>query len=602
MKRFRSLSVALGLTLAATSLAACGAKSSGGAGGAAGADDAGTDTGVGGGGGSDHTVAACNDPQPWTAPPAPAACSDTAPTASTPADATLTVDASNSAGPWNRFYEKAVASDHAHTILCTAYGRNIQNALRKAHAQAGFQYVRFHGLLNDDNAVYSEDEMGTPIYDWSAPDVIWDAIIAAGMRPLVEISFTPMALASQPSAIQGALWYNAMSPNISPPTGANNDWTKWQDFMAAMVQHLEDRYTQAEVRQWYFEVWNEPSWMYSLGDNGYIDLYRHTVAGLMQADPMVRVGGPAGSAGESPGMIQQMIMNALSATNPVKVDFLTYHRYGDDGGTPAGDATDVVAFHKSLVSLVNNTTVAGVKYTGELLNDEFGPSFMPHPYRDTEVAASFVAKTIVQLGTSPDIAAPSAYGYWALSDLYEENNMGPTTAYRQGNYGMLLKGDPTIPESFDVAKPVFNAFRLLHMMGDQQLTVTGSAAANGVGAGASRSTDGSAIQILVYNHTDNGVADVTMGNVVSLTVNNLPFTGAVRARQYIVDSAHANSYRPWMAMGSPMKPTQAQWVTLRDSAELCYYDTTVQSTGGSVTLTFPQKNFGVSLIELTSGG
>jgi beta-xylosidase len=283
----------------------------------------------------------------------------------------------------------------------------------------------------------------------------------------------------------------------------------------------------------------------------------------------------------------------------MKLDFLTYHRYGDDYSMPAGDATDVIAFHKSIVNVVNSTGT--VKFTGELMNDEFGPSYMPHVYRDTEVAASFVAKTITRLGTDPTVPAPTAFGYWALSDLYEENNMGTTTAYRQGNYGMLLKGDPAIPESFDVAKPVFNAFRLLHMMGDEQLGVTGGATGNGVGAAASRSTDGSTIQILVYNHTDNGAADASVGNVVSLTVNNLPFTGAIRARQYIVDYSHANSYRPWLAMGSPARPTQAQWVTLRDAAELCYYDTTAQPTAGSVTLTFPQNNFGVSLIEITGG-
>jgi hypothetical protein len=132
----------------------------------------------------------------------------------------------------------------------------------------------------------------------------------------------------------------------------------------------------------------------------------------------------------------------------------------------------------------------------------------------------------------------------------------------------------------------FNAFRLLHMMGDQQLVVTGSAAGDGVGAGASRSADGSKIQVLVYNHTDGSAANVAAGNIVSLTVNNLPFTGTVRARQYIVDYAHANSYRPWLAMNDPTKPTQAQWVTLRDAAELCYYDTTLQATAGSVTFTF----------------
>jgi hypothetical protein len=53
-------------------------------------------------------------------------------------------------------------------------------------------------------------------------------------------------------------------------------------------------------------------------------------------------------------------------------------------------------------------------------------------------------------------------------------------------------------------------------------------------------------------------------------------------------------------MGAPLKPTQAQWVMLRDSAELCYYETTVQPVAGSVTLTFPQNVYGVALFELSA--
>jgi beta-xylosidase len=196
------------------------------------------------------------------------------------------------------------------------------------------------------------------------------------------------------------------------------------------------------------------------------------------------------------------------------------------------------------------------------------------------------------------VPAPSAYGYWALSDLYEEINTGQSTAFRQGNYGLLMKGDPTIPESFDVAKPSFNAYRLLHMMSDQRLGVTGGTAGNGVGATATRATDGSAVQVLVYNHVDGGAADASKSNVVSLTVNNLPFTGPIRVRQYIVDYAHANAYRPWMAMGSPVRPNQSQWVTLRDAAELCYYETTVTPTAGSWTLKYAQNIYGVDLFEL----
>ncbi len=139
------------------------------------------------------------------------------------------------------------------------------------------------------------------------------------------------------------------------------------------------------------------------------------------------------------------------------------------------------------------------------------------------------------------------------------------------------------------------------MMTDQQLAVTGGTTADGVNAAATRSTDGSSVQVLVYDHVSGGAADPTKSNVVSLTLNNLPFTaGTVRIRQYIVDYAHANSYRAWVAMGSPSNPTQAQWVTLRDAAELCYYETVVQPTGGSYTFQYAQGIYGVDLFQITA--
>ncbi|HEY4393980.1 MAG TPA: hypothetical protein VGP64_07960, partial [Polyangia bacterium] len=555
----------------------------------------------------DHPVKACSDPQPWTPPPAPAACADAPPAApTTAAAAALTVDVGAVVRPWNRFYEKTVASDHAHTVLCTAYGRNIQNALRKAHAQAGFQYVRFHALFDDDNAVYSEDPAGGPLYDWSSIDAIEDAILAAGMRPLVEVSFTPVALASDTSAAAtlNLLWYDYASPNISPPaavtpaTGVADDWSKWTALMTAFVTHLEERYGADEVRAWYFEIWNEPSWMYSLGDDGYFELYKNTVAGLTAADPQVRVGGPAGSSGESPGLIQKLIIG--STNSGAKLDFLTYHRYADDDNGTIADVAGAVAFHDSLMTTIAGTVVAGKTFTGPVFNDEFGPSYKPDVSRDNEVGPSYIAKAVALLGSDTTTAPPASYGYWALSDLYEEIPTGNATAYRGGNFGLLLKGDPKIPESYDVAKPAFNAFRLLHMMGDQQLAVSGGATGDGVGAAATLTTGGTAVQVLVYNHVTGGAADPTQSTVVSMTLGHLPFTGSIRIRQYAVDVAHANSYRAWLAMGMPPNPTEAQWVTLRDSAELCYYETTAQPAAGSYTFQYAQNVYGVDLFEITA--
>jgi hypothetical protein len=88
---------------------------------------------------------------------------------------------------------------------------------------------------------------------------------------------------------------------------------------------------------------------------------------------------------------------------------------------------------------------------------------------------------------------------------------------------------------------------------------------------------------------------------VSLTVNNIPFaaSGSLHVRHYLIDRAHSNSYQTWVSQGKPATPTQSQWVSLRDTGELCSYTTTGTATGNSWTVRWPQNVYGVSLIVLT---
>jgi xylan 1,4-beta-xylosidase len=577
--------------------------SSGGANGTGGNGTAGSNgaggsvTGAGGaisGAGGAITGAAGAGPLPGMA------CSGTSPITTTGTAATrLLVDAGQKGQAWNRFYEKVVAADHANTVLTTAYGRNIQAALKKGHDQAGFGYVRFHGILDDDVGVYSEPG-GVPTYTWTKLDQIYDAIVAAGMRPFVEISFMPKALASDQTKVQTLLWYNNQSPNISPP----RDWTVWQTFMQNLVQHLESRYGAAEVRNnWYFEIWNESSWMYSSGNAGYNQLYQNTVQGLLKGDPMLKVGGPAESQGGSTFMVDGIIKFAKTASNNAKLDFVSYHAYGQSNATSLALASPGAAANSATIDF-HNTIMNIVKtdaFTGSVFVTEWGPTYsLGNVQSDNEVAASYIAKVIHLLDTNPTSAPPAGFSYWAISDLYEENDTGTNTAFRGGNFGLLLKGDPQIATSFDVAKPAFNAFRLLHLMGDVQVSATGGTTANGVNAAATLSADSSALQILVYNHIDGGTASGTDSTLVNLTVNNLPFgAGALRVRQYIVDHTHANAYTTWVGQGSPAKPTAAQWSALSASAELCYFDTMVTPASNSLSLMFPQNNYSVSLLVIS---
>jgi len=550
--------------------------------------------GLGGAGGAGAAPGvACADPAPWTKDGTP--------------DVTLEVNADGPSTTWSRFYEGAVATDHANTILSSRYGRNAAAALKKGHDEAGFRYARFHGILNRDINLYPATAPAlatdTPAYDWTRFDMVYDAIMAAGMRPIVEISFTPPALASTTTLLT-SLWYGGVSPNISkpimPPTaGATPTWDHWKKFMADIVTHLESRYGADEVRNnWYFEVWNEATWMYEPGGNAYNELYLNTAQGLLAGDPMIKVGGPADTGGDSQYSIPSLI-NFAKQQN-IKLDFISYHRYGEDSdGHVVGNAGDFVNWKNSLFNIINATG-----YTGELINDEWGSGYDPELSRDTEASASFIAKSIHFLGTDTTTQVPTMYGYWTLSDIYEEINTGAGRAYREGNYGLLLKGDNAIPVSYDLAKPAFNAFRLLHLMTDKTLTVTGGvtdANADGVNAVATLAADGNSLQILVYNHVnhfDSSMAEAMSqtSQLVSLTVDNLPFT-PTRVLHYVVDHTHSNSHTVWAAMGKPVAPSADQWQTLSDASELCYYANNWNG-GKSMTAMFPQYTYSASLIEL----
>ena len=89
------------------------------------------------------------------------------------------------------------------------------------------------------------------VYNWTLVDDLYDAIIAAGVKPIVELSFMPSAIANctMPHC-RTDMYYRGV---IVPP----RSWGDWYALVAAFVAHLVERHGLAEVVQWRFEVWNE---------------------------------------------------------------------------------------------------------------------------------------------------------------------------------------------------------------------------------------------------------------------------------------------------------------------------------------------------------
>jgi xylan 1,4-beta-xylosidase len=98
---------------------------------------------------------------------------------------TITVDVAAPAHPFPHFWEQMFGSGRAVLSLRDSY----RHDLRAVRQITDLQYIRFHGILDDDVGVYDEDKQGKPIYNFSYVDQIYDGLLAANVKPFVELSF-----------------------------------------------------------------------------------------------------------------------------------------------------------------------------------------------------------------------------------------------------------------------------------------------------------------------------------------------------------------------------------------------------------------------------
>ncbi|MBN1309255.1 MAG: hypothetical protein JXA18_15125 [Chitinispirillaceae bacterium] len=535
----------------------------------------------------------------------------------------LTVQADRQTQQWNRFYEKGVATCHQYTLIDSYWKRGIGKALKFGHDSAGFHYWRGHGILHDDVGLVKAATAASLTLDWTNFDKVYDTGRAVGMYPMCEISTTPAALAQDPSNKVSAS-YNNNSPIKSPPT--KYGWNQWMALMDSIVRHVEERYGVDEIRnKWYFEVWNEPNWWYA-SFNEYLTLYIYTAAALKRADPQIRVGGPACQGNytfTNEAEIANLLNHCRSTKNPVTqetgipIDFISWHVYSDNPLEVNGingfllNPNTAVTVHRMMLDNLRTSEFSWFK--GPSMNNETGPSSRVPVQRDLHQSASWLARTIHLLNEGgPEYPPPDMFGYWAISDIYQEGmNNTSNISFQEGNYGMMVRGTPDYPPSWDIPKPVFQAYRMLHKLGNYELSASGGIPTDpykiddGVGIIATASREGNrndSIQMLVYNHIASSTQNSAPKDSVILTVENIPWTGDVRVQHLALDTVRSNTYTKWRSLGRPARPSNAQWDELRQAGELAHYspETTTSLTGSTFTMAFSQNYFSVHLITLSN--
>jgi xylan 1,4-beta-xylosidase len=439
---------------------------------------------------------------------------------------TIVVDANAPGRPFPHFWEQIFGSGRAVLSLREGYRRDLQTM----RSSTDIHYVRFHAIFHDENGVFDEAPGGQPTYNWSYVDQIYDGLLENSVRPFIELSFMPRKLAA--STEPHPFWYK---PLPSPP----KSYDKWEELVYRFARHLVDRYGVDEVRRWYFEVWNEPNidfWTGQPKQSTYFELYDHAARAIKRADRSLSVGGPATAQA---AWIPDMIAHAVQTKVPL--DFVSTHVYANDR------AEDVFGTHEQ----ISRADMVGRAV--RKVYDQVKKSALPDlPIHWTEYNASYKNEMEV---TDSAFMGPwlannirvcdgltTTMSYWTFSDIFEEQGVVKSPFY--GGYGLIAEGG--------VPKAAFNAFALLHRLGERRLRPDLQDALVTKGA------DGT-LALAVWNYAEPQAA----GTARYLQIRVESWTGSLKFHVSMVDPEHGSALAAWRAMGSPQFPSRQQYQYLR---------------------------------------
>jgi len=486
-------------------------------------------------------------------------------------------------------------------------------------------YVRVHNLLTtgDGSAslkwgstnVYTEDAAGNAVYDWRILDRIFDAFTQAGVKPLVELGFMPQALSTHPEPYR----HNFPKDNVStiytgwayPP----KDYQKWSELIFHVVSHLRERYSDAALKSWLWEVWNEPDIGYWQGTpQEYFKLYDFTVDAVLKAYPAARIGGPDTTGAGSPKAAEFLRLF---------LEHCAHERNFADGKT--GTRLDFISFHpKGSPKWMGDHVQMGLARQLESIEKGF------------EIIASLAewrATPIVLGEWDPEgCAACSArqnpqnsYRNGPLYACYTAEALSRTLELAR-KHGVTLEGVVTWAFEFEdqpyfegfrelatngIDKPVLNAFRMFGLLGLERLAVTSSGGLDMEGivqSGVRGPADVNAIgtrrdhevAILIWNYHDDDLSAPPAA--IEVNVSGLPkdLTRAA-VEHFRVDAAHSNAYSMWLKIGSPQSPSPAEYQALEAAGQLQLLESPIWQTveKGSVRLSFSLPRQGLSLIRLS---
>jgi xylan 1,4-beta-xylosidase len=460
---------------------------------------------------------------------------------------------------FTHFWEHTIGSGHATLALRADW----QQQMKRAHRELGFKRVRFHGILSDNMGTFV-DESDQPIYSFFNADQVMDFLLSIGMAPFVELSFMPLALSSGDQTV-----FN-YKDNVTPP----KDYSAWQKLIGTVVAHWLDRYGPEKMRDWFFEVWNEPNLpaFWTGTQEGYFDLYKYAALAIKATHADLRVGGPASASNTWITEFRE-----YCEKNAVPYDFISTHHYPTDAfGNPGDDTLTQLADSKR--SVLREQVLATRKKAGKtpVYYTEWSTSSNPFDMlHDRPYAAAYITKTIMEAQ-----GLVEGYSYWTFSDIFDENYFSSIPFH--GGFGLL--------NIYGIPKPAYRAYELLHRLGDTQILANGQHPTVDVWVITSSPTT----HILLTN-------SALPRHPVKTESINIRLDHIAMIKQAFVervDDTHANATSAWEEMGSPGTLSPARVAILESASVLVKDSLHFSQTGDSVFLEIDMPPQGTALITV----
>jgi xylan 1,4-beta-xylosidase len=233
--------------------------------------------------------------------------------------------------------------------------------------------------------------------------------------------------------------------------------------------------------------------------------------------------------------------------NSVPVDFISTHHYPTDAfGIPGADTITQLEHAKR--EGMREEVRKSREESGDLplYYTEWNISSNPRdPMHDEPFAAAFATKIVMDAH-----GLAQGYSYWTFSDIFSENYF-PSAPF-QGGFGLL-----TI---HGIAKPIYRAFQLMHVLGNALLEVKGEHPT-----------------VDVWVVSKDGSATILMTNLamprhpIQTELVTVRLTGAPAPKNVWierVDEDHSNPRALWHTMGEPEYLNAAQVEQLGQASEL----------------------------------